>query len=259
MCPCVFILCKVCSRKLCENPKFVMHLQVLKSMGVNLKDARVETEKIIGRGSGFVAVEIPFTPRAKRVLELSLEEARQLGKLAVSISLYAGLHACQCSAPELAAADDLRRLRSSAALQGTTILAQSMCSWAFCGRARAWPHVCWKLWELTHRRYGRRSVYDLCQGEASGFGRLARDIYGRHMSGTAGHQDGWGESGGSGGGCRLRAQQQQDAHAGRVWDKPHYAGIRSTVSHQPDSFCAYLGYPKHIHIMSFMTVQHHST
>nr|YP_010903949.1 Clp protease ATP binding subunit [Hypnea musciformis]WCH57000.1 Clp protease ATP binding subunit [Hypnea musciformis]WCH57200.1 Clp protease ATP binding subunit [Hypnea musciformis] len=53
--------------------------QVLKSMNVNLKDARIEVEKIIGRGSGFVAVEIPFTPRAKRVLELSLEEARQLG------------------------------------------------------------------------------------------------------------------------------------------------------------------------------------
>ena len=53
--------------------------KVLKSMGVNLKDARVEVEKIIGRGSGFVAVEIPFTPRAKKVLELSLEEARQLG------------------------------------------------------------------------------------------------------------------------------------------------------------------------------------
>ncbi|XP_038999525.1 ATP-dependent Clp protease ATP-binding subunit ClpA homolog CD4B, chloroplastic-like [Hibiscus syriacus] len=53
--------------------------KVLKSMGINLKDVRVEVEKIIGRGSGFVAVEIPFTPRAKRVLELSLEEARQLG------------------------------------------------------------------------------------------------------------------------------------------------------------------------------------
>jgi ATP-dependent Clp protease ATP-binding subunit ClpC len=53
--------------------------KVLKSMNVNLKDARTEVEKIIGRGSGFVAVEIPFTPRAKRVLELSLEEARQLG------------------------------------------------------------------------------------------------------------------------------------------------------------------------------------
>ena len=48
-------------------------------MGVNLKDARAEVEKIIGRGSGFVAVEIPFTPRAKRVLELSWDEARQLG------------------------------------------------------------------------------------------------------------------------------------------------------------------------------------
>ena len=53
--------------------------KALKSVGVNLKDARIEVEKIIGRGSGFVAVEIPFTPRAKRVLECSLEEARQLG------------------------------------------------------------------------------------------------------------------------------------------------------------------------------------
>ena len=53
--------------------------KTLKSMGVTLKDARAEVEKIIGRGSGFVAVEIPFTPRAKRVLELSWDEARQLG------------------------------------------------------------------------------------------------------------------------------------------------------------------------------------
>lgn len=53
--------------------------KTLKAMGVNLKEARAEVEKIIGRGSGFVAVEIPFTPRAKRVLELSWDEARQLG------------------------------------------------------------------------------------------------------------------------------------------------------------------------------------
>ena len=53
--------------------------KTLKSLGVSLKDARIEVEKIIGRGSGFVAVEIPFTPRAKRVLELSWDEARQLG------------------------------------------------------------------------------------------------------------------------------------------------------------------------------------
>ncbi|CAN1126784.1 ATP-dependent Clp protease ATP-binding subunit ClpA homolog [Linum perenne] len=53
--------------------------KVLKSMRINLKDARVEVEEFIGRGNGFVAVEILFTPGAKRVLELSLEEARQLG------------------------------------------------------------------------------------------------------------------------------------------------------------------------------------
>lgn len=62
--------------------------KVLKSMGINLKDARVEVEKIIGRGSGFVAVEIPFTPRAKRVLELSLEEARQLGNFFCTFLFY---------------------------------------------------------------------------------------------------------------------------------------------------------------------------
>jgi len=53
--------------------------KALKSMGVTVKDAQVEIEKIIGRGSGYVPVEVPFTPRAKRVLELSVEVARQLG------------------------------------------------------------------------------------------------------------------------------------------------------------------------------------
>jgi ATP-dependent Clp protease ATP-binding subunit ClpA len=56
--------------------------RVLKSMGVNLRDARVEVEKIIGRGDGGeVAVEIPFTPRAVRVLEMTLEEAHTLGNI----------------------------------------------------------------------------------------------------------------------------------------------------------------------------------
>lgn len=53
--------------------------QVLHSLGVTLQAAREEVEKIIGRGVGFVAVEIPFTPRSKRVLELSLEESRSFG------------------------------------------------------------------------------------------------------------------------------------------------------------------------------------
>ena len=58
--------------------------KVLRSLGVNLKIARIEVEKIIGRGSGYVAVEIPFTPRAKKVLSLSLEESIKLGDNYVS-------------------------------------------------------------------------------------------------------------------------------------------------------------------------------
>ena len=51
--------------------------KTLQSAGVYLKDARVEVEKIIGRGAGFVAIEIPFTPRAKRLLQLSFDAAKQ--------------------------------------------------------------------------------------------------------------------------------------------------------------------------------------
>jgi ATP-dependent Clp protease ATP-binding subunit ClpA len=53
--------------------------KALRSKGVTLRAARLEVEKIIGQGRGFVAVEIPFTPRAKRVLELSWQAARELG------------------------------------------------------------------------------------------------------------------------------------------------------------------------------------
>ena len=55
--------------------------KTLKSKGVNLKDARVEVEKNIGRGTGFVAVEVPFTRQAKRLMESAWQEAReQLGQ-----------------------------------------------------------------------------------------------------------------------------------------------------------------------------------
>ena len=52
---------------------------ILEDLGLDIHSARTEAQKITGRGSGFVEVEIPFTPRAKRVLELSWDEARQLG------------------------------------------------------------------------------------------------------------------------------------------------------------------------------------
>lgn len=53
--------------------------QVLESQGINLDAVRIEVEKMIGRGAGYLGNNIPFTPRSKRVLELSLEEARSLG------------------------------------------------------------------------------------------------------------------------------------------------------------------------------------
>ncbi|MBI4781471.1 MAG: ATP-dependent Clp protease ATP-binding subunit [Oscillatoriophycideae cyanobacterium NC_groundwater_1537_Pr4_S-0.65um_50_18] len=53
--------------------------RVLASLGVNLRETRVEVEKIVSRGSGAVASEVPFTPRGKRVLDLSVEEAQRLG------------------------------------------------------------------------------------------------------------------------------------------------------------------------------------
>jgi ATP-dependent Clp protease ATP-binding subunit ClpC len=48
----------------------------LKAAGLKLSDVRREVEKITGKGSGFVSVEIPFTPRAKNILEQSLQQAR---------------------------------------------------------------------------------------------------------------------------------------------------------------------------------------
>ncbi|MEA5620341.1 ATP-dependent Clp protease ATP-binding subunit [Cronbergia sp. UHCC 0137] len=53
--------------------------KVLAELGVNLKDARREVEKIIGRGSGFVPPEIPFTPKVKSLFEQSFREAHSLG------------------------------------------------------------------------------------------------------------------------------------------------------------------------------------
>ena len=53
--------------------------KALEELGMDLEDARQEIEQIIGQGQEFVSGHIPFTPRAKKVLELSLREAINLG------------------------------------------------------------------------------------------------------------------------------------------------------------------------------------
>ena len=53
--------------------------KALEALGVSLDAVRLQVEEIIGRGPAPVAEgHIPFTPRAKKVLELSLREALQL-------------------------------------------------------------------------------------------------------------------------------------------------------------------------------------
>jgi len=53
--------------------------RALESMGINLESVRSQVVEIIGQGSQAPSGHIPFTPRAKKVLELSLREALQLG------------------------------------------------------------------------------------------------------------------------------------------------------------------------------------
>jgi len=51
----------------------------LESLGISLEGVRLRVQEIIGEGQGMPSGHIPFTPRAKKVLELSLREALQFG------------------------------------------------------------------------------------------------------------------------------------------------------------------------------------
>src|SRR6266567_497207 len=53
--------------------------KALESLGISLEAVRAQVEEIIGHGGQSPSGHIPFTPRAKKVLELSLREALQLG------------------------------------------------------------------------------------------------------------------------------------------------------------------------------------
>ena len=53
--------------------------RALQALGISLEAVRQQVEEIIGQGQEAPSGHIPFTPRAKKVLELSLREALQLG------------------------------------------------------------------------------------------------------------------------------------------------------------------------------------
>jgi ATP-dependent Clp protease ATP-binding subunit ClpA len=52
--------------------------RVLESLDITLEEVRAQVARIIGQGDELATGQIPFTPRAKKVLELSLREARSL-------------------------------------------------------------------------------------------------------------------------------------------------------------------------------------
>ncbi|MDI6822498.1 MAG: ATP-dependent Clp protease ATP-binding subunit [Actinomycetota bacterium] len=54
-------------------------VRALKAMGINLEDIRTQVEELTGEGSSLPRGHIPFTPRAKKALELALREALQMG------------------------------------------------------------------------------------------------------------------------------------------------------------------------------------
>lgn len=63
-----------------ENPA----AKILEAKGVCLAEARVEVEKLIGRGPGSEVEELPLTPRTQRLLELAADESKELGKQSIA-------------------------------------------------------------------------------------------------------------------------------------------------------------------------------
>ena len=50
----------------------------VREYGITIRKVRMEVERLIGKGTGFVAIEIPFTPRAKKILEMSIKQSKDL-------------------------------------------------------------------------------------------------------------------------------------------------------------------------------------
>ena len=53
--------------------------RVLESLSITVEEVRAQVARLVGQGDEIVTGQIPFTPRAKKVLELSLREALSLG------------------------------------------------------------------------------------------------------------------------------------------------------------------------------------
>lgn len=53
--------------------------KTLIDLGITVADVRIEVGTVLGKGSSLISAEMPFTPKSKRLLDLALKEAQQLG------------------------------------------------------------------------------------------------------------------------------------------------------------------------------------
>ena len=66
--------------KIAGTRDYIAHANVLKNLEVDLRKIRLEVEKLVQSGPDMVTMgKLPQTPRAKKVIEYSMEEARNLG------------------------------------------------------------------------------------------------------------------------------------------------------------------------------------
>ncbi len=113
--------------------------KALESLNISLEDVHTQVEELIGRGTFVPSGHIPFTPRAKKVLELSLA-------------------------------------RGACSSDTTTSAPSTSCS-VSSARERALPPRCCSTWEPTWRRYARPSS-SFCRATTASRQSLARSVSG---------------------------------------------------------------------------------
>ncbi len=156
--------------------------QALKALEISLETVRQQVEQIIGQGQQAPSGHIPFTPRAKKVLELSLREALQLGHNYIGTEhiLLGLIHEGHGVAAQVLArlGADLNRVRQQVVELVNAQEGESEVSRPFPGPPRAWERgevlkalrtISARL-EAIEQHLGIAKHSDAAAGEAAGPG-----------------------------------------------------------------------------------------
>src|SRR5687768_7243759 len=129
--------------------------RVLENMNVELSKVRTAVEFIIGRGDRPVVGEVGLTPRAKRVIELAIDEAWRSPTSAQLSSSASAAAVCRWWARsgrrrETTGSSSCRWTRRAAS--ATTTSVPSTCCWVSCARERGSRPACSRAWASTSTR-----------------------------------------------------------------------------------------------------------